>query len=66
MDVAIYISTSWVPFSPNPLFVICDVFNDSHSDRWEARAYCSFDLHFSDIEHLFLSLLAICMLPLSL
>ena len=30
-----------------PKLIICDLFNDSHSDRCEVISYCSFDLHFS-------------------
>ena len=35
----------------------CD---DGHSDRFEVIPHCSFDVHLSDIEHLFMCLLAIC------
>ena len=38
-----------VPFSPSlPAFVICVLFDDSHSDRCEVITPCGFDLHFSD------------------
>ena len=43
--------------------VIWRLFHDSHSDKCEVIPYCGFDLHFSnsDIEHLFMCLLAISM-----
>ena len=31
-----------------PTFGICDLFDDSHSDRCELISHCGFDLHFSD------------------
>ena len=46
-----------------PTFVICVLFDDSHSDRCEVISYCGFNLHFpliSDVEHLFMCLLATC------
>ena len=41
-----------VPFSPPslPKFVICRLFDDSHSDGCEVISHCGFDLHFSDVE----------------
>ena len=30
-----------------PTFVICILFDDSHSDRCEVISHCGFDLHFS-------------------
>ena len=30
-----------------PTFVICGLFDDSHSDRCKVITYCDFDLHFS-------------------
>ena len=43
-------------------FVICVLIDDSHSDRCKVMSHCNFDLHFSnsDIEHLFMYLLAFC------
>ena len=32
------------------LFIVCCVFDDSHSDRCEAIALCGFDLHFPDAQ----------------
>ena len=39
-----------VPFSPTsfPTFVICKLFNDSHSYRCDTTAHCWFDLHLSN------------------
>ena len=50
--------------TPSPPFVVGGFFDDSHSDRCEVISHCSFDLHFSnlsDVEHLFMCLLVICM-----
>ena len=32
----------------SPTFVICGLFDDSHSDRCEVISLCGFDLHFPD------------------
>ena len=38
-----------VPFSaPSPAFIVCRLFDSSHSDRREMVPHCGFDLHFSD------------------
>ena len=38
-----------IPFSLHPHhFAICRLFDDSHSDRCEVIAHCSFDLYFSN------------------
>ena len=30
------------------IVVICIIFNDIHSNRWEVISHCAFDLHFSN------------------
>ena len=47
--------------TPSPAFIVCRFFDDGHSDWCEVISYCSFHLHFSNKEHLFVCLLAICM-----
>ena len=32
----------------SPMFVICVLFDDSHSDKCEVISHCGFDLHFPD------------------
>ena len=40
-----------VPFSPpSPAFIVCRLFDSSHSDWREMVPHCGFDLHFSDNE----------------
>ena len=39
----------------------CRLLGSSRSDRCEVLPHCGFDSHFSDVEHLFTSLLATCM-----
>ena len=33
---------------PSSAFILCRLFNDDHSDRYEVIPHCSFDLHFSN------------------
>ena len=65
--VSVYIPTNSVGSLPflhtlSP-FIICRFFDDGHSDMYEVITHCSFDLHLSisDVDHLFMCLLAICM-----
>ena len=41
-----------VPFfsAPSPAFIVCKLFDSSHSDQHEMVTHCGFDLHFSDNE----------------
>ena len=53
----------WTTWEFSAAFIICRLFDDSHSDPCEMIPYCDFDLHFSiisDVEHLFICLLASC------
>ena len=45
--------------TPCLAFTVCRLFDDAHSDWCEMMPHCSFDLHFPNIEHLFMCLLAI-------
>ena len=45
--------------TPSPAFVVCRFFDDAHSNWCEEIPHCSFEI--SDVEQLFMCLLAICM-----
>ena len=47
--------------TPSPVLGACGFFDDGHSDQCEVITHCSFDLHFSSNERLFMCSLAICM-----
>ena len=36
---------------PSPAFITCSFFDDGHFDQCELMSHCSFDLHFSNVEH---------------
>ena len=48
-------------YSPSSVLIVCRLFDDGHSDLCEVISHYGFDLHFSNNEHLFMCLLAICM-----
>ena len=63
LAVLVYIPTNSVrgfPFLHLLSIIVCRFFDDGHFDQYEVITHCSFDLHFSsNVEHLFMCLLAI-------
>ena len=45
--------------TPSPPFIVCRLFDDSHSDWCEVISHCNFDLHFSNNLKYFVSVLKI-------
>ena len=48
-EVEAWNPTPWTTWEFSAAFIICRLFDDSHSDPCEMIPYCGFDLHFSII-----------------
>ena len=47
VDIFVFYKSFFFPISSGT-FVICCLFDDNHSCRWEVISHCGFDLHFFD------------------
>ena len=66
-EVEAWNPNAWTTWEFSAAFIICRLFDDSHSDPCEMIPYCDFDLHFSiisDVEHLFICPFTTCLFSL--
>ena len=55
VTISIYIPTNsarvFLFLHTSPVFIVCRLFDDGHSDQCEVISHCSFNLHLSNNEH---------------